>query len=122
LNATGVREVVENGRNGFLLSARAKPAEFAAHLARLAASPAQRRRFSSGAQATAKLFSRERCADLALKFYGEVRRATRPRRRSHEKNPWESYLQRLGVEWDLLASKAEVLASAVFSEKQSKAS
>ena len=122
LDATGVREVVADGRNGLLLPARAKPADFAAKLGRLAASPAQRRRFSRGAQKTAKLFSRERCADLALKFYAEVRRATRPRRRSHEKNPWETYLQRLGVEWDLLASKAEVLASAVFSEKQSKAS
>jgi glycosyltransferase involved in cell wall biosynthesis len=122
LSATGVREVVQDGRNGFLLPARAKPAEFAERLAQLAAAPARRRRFSRAAQATAALFSRERCADLALKFYAEMRRATRPRRRSHERNPWESYLQRVGVEWDLLATKTQAVVSAMFSEKQSKAS
>lgn len=122
LSAAGVREVVRDGRNGFLLPARARAADFAGRLRRLAAAPALRRRFSREACATAALFSRERCADRALEFYAEMRRRTRRRRLSHDLNPWEGYLQRIGLEWDLLASKTQALASAVFSEKQSKAS
>ena len=38
--------------------------------------------------------------------------ATRPRRRANEMNPWESYLERIAVEWKLLATKTQALAAA----------
>ncbi len=122
LSATGVREVVRDGVNGLLLPARARPAQVAAALHRLAGSVALRRRFRREAQATAALFSRERAAEKALEFYEQMRRATRKRRHEHELNPWQRYLQRLGVEWDLLASKTQAVAAAMFPEKHHRAS
>src|SRR5262249_18862549 len=73
LSASGVREVVRDGENGYLLPARAKPADFAVRLARLAVRPALRRRLGRGASATAREFSREASAEKALKFYAEIR-------------------------------------------------
>src|SRR5690606_17483416 len=59
LNAPGVREVVRNGENGFLLPARSPARTFARHLARLADEEALRKRCSQAARATAEKFSRE---------------------------------------------------------------
>ena len=122
LAANGVREVVRDQENGFLLPARATPAEFARKLGALAASSALRRRFSAAATKTAAEFSRERCADRALEFYREIRQRTKPRRESNELNPWESYLERIAIEWKLLATKTQALASALMPETQAKAS
>ena len=68
---------VRHERNGFMLPARASAKMFAAHLALLRADPAMRRAFSREARRTAETFSREHCADLALAFYEDVRKATR---------------------------------------------
>lgn len=112
LNASGVREVMRAG-NGFMLPARAGIKVFAAHLARLQAGPALRRAFSREARRTAEEFSRERCASLALDFYEEIRRATRRERLLTQQNPWGSFLERLSLEWNLLAKKVQVLTHAV---------
>jgi glycogen synthase len=122
LSANGVREVVRNEQNGFLLPARAPAAEFARRIAVLAGSDDQAARFSREAQKTALEFSRERCAELALDFYREARQLTKPRRLANELNPWESYLERIAVEWKLLATKTQALAAALMSEPQAKAS
>ena len=122
LSANGVREVVRDQENGFLLPARAHPAEFARKIGALAASAALRRKFSTAATKTAAEFSRERCADLALEFYREVRKRTKPRREANELNPWESYLERIALEWKLIATKTQALASALMPETQAKAS
>ena len=122
LSANGVREVVRDQENGFMLPTRATPAEFAKKIGVVASSAALRNRFSRAAIKTAANFSREHCAELALEFYREVRQLTKPRRLVNELNPWESYLERIAVEWKLLASKTQVLASALMPETQAKAS
>ena len=121
LAATGVRDVVRDGVNGVLLPARARPAAFAAALGALADDPERRRTLAAGARASAAELSRERCADLALDFYRATLRRTRERRLSHHLKPWETYLGRLAVEWDLLAAKAQAVVAAVFPEKEPKA-
>jgi len=122
LNAPGVREVVRNDKNGYLLPSRTTAKKFAQHLARLAEKPQLRRRLVRGARATARMFSRDRSAKAALAFYEEVRRATRRRRLATGLSSWKAFVQRVGVEWDLLAEKADTVISALSSDSKKRAS
>jgi hypothetical protein len=120
LNASGVREVVRDEVNGYLLPANASPAGFAQALARCA-EPERRRTLAEGAHATAAEFSREQSAQRALAFYEETRRATRARRLLHQLSPWSALVQRLGLEWDLLSTRTQTVAAAVFGDTDEKA-
>jgi 1,2-diacylglycerol 3-alpha-glucosyltransferase len=122
LNASGVREVMRDGQNGFMLPGRATPQSFAKKLEQLRGSATLRRGFRREASATAELFSRERCAALALEFYEEIRLATRRERLETTLSPWGTVLQRLGLEWDLLATRAQTVAQAVLGSSEAKAS
>jgi glycosyltransferase involved in cell wall biosynthesis len=113
LNASGVREVMRHGQNGFMLPARTPARTFATHLARLHAEPALRRAFSREARRTAENFSREHCAELALAFYEDIRKATRRERLITQQNPWGSLLERLGMEWNLIAKKVQAVTHAL---------
>jgi 1,2-diacylglycerol 3-alpha-glucosyltransferase len=120
LNASGVREVVVDGRNGLLLPSDAPAEDFAQALARCA-EVELRGKFSEGAKETASQFSREQSARRALAFYEETRLATRKRRLLHHLSPWAALLQRVGLEWDLLSTRTQTVASAVFGESDEKA-
>jgi len=113
LNASGVREVMRHDKNGFMLPARATLKTFAAHLARLHAEPQLLRAFSQEARRTAESFSREHCAGLALAFYEDIRKATRRERLITQQNPWGAFLDRLGVEWNLIAKKVTAVTHAL---------
>jgi 1,2-diacylglycerol 3-alpha-glucosyltransferase len=113
LSASGVREVMRHERNGFMLPARTPAKTFAAHLAKLHADPKLRRAFSKEARRTAEEFSREHCAGLALAFYEEIRKSTRRERLITQQNPWGAFLDRVGVEWNLLSKKIQVVAHAI---------
>jgi 1,2-diacylglycerol 3-alpha-glucosyltransferase len=119
LNASGVREVVSDEKNGFLLPARATAEAFADALAR-SLTGERREKLSRGAHATAAEFSREQSARRALAFYEETRRATRARRLLHHLSPWAALVQRVGLEWDLLSSRTQTVAAAVFGEGEEK--
>ena len=122
LKANGVVEVVRDGRNGFLLPARSSPKKFAECLAKLHAAPALRRRFGRRATATAREFSKERCAALAIEVYEKIRKATRRERLLTEVSPWGTLGQRLAMEWDLLAQKTQTIVTALTGEAEPKAS
>jgi 1,2-diacylglycerol 3-alpha-glucosyltransferase len=115
LNASGVREVVRDEKNGFLLPATASADSFADALARCSKAEV-RKKLSEGAQQTAGEFSREQSARRALAFYEETRRATRARRLLHHLSPWSALVQRVGLEWDLLSTRTQTVAAAVFGE------
>lgn len=117
LNASGVREVVRHEQNGFLLPARTPTRTFAKHLLRLKQEPILRKKLARAARATAEEFSQEHCAALALDFYAAIRRATRRERLMTEINPWGTLLDRISVEWNLLAEKAQAVISALSAEK-----
>ncbi|MES2695711.1 MAG: glycosyltransferase [Verrucomicrobiota bacterium] len=116
LNANGVREVVRDGTNGLLLPANASTDTFAEALGRIASDPALRKQMAEGAKKTAKEFSLERSAERALAFYDEVRKATRARRLMDHLHPWGALMKRIGLEWDLLSSRTQTVATAVFGE------
>jgi 1,2-diacylglycerol 3-alpha-glucosyltransferase len=115
LNASGVREVVRDGENGFLLAANATAETFADALAKCA-DKAERTKLGAGAHTTAALFSREQSAKKALAFYDETRRATRARRLLNHLSPWAALVKRVGLEWDLLSTRTQTVAAAVFGE------
>jgi glycosyltransferase involved in cell wall biosynthesis len=123
LNASGVREVVRHGENGFLLPARTPAQTFAKHLTKLHDEPVLRKKFVRAAYATAKEFSQEHCAKLALEFYEKIRRATRRERLVTSANPLGTLLDRVAIEWNLLAQKAQSVITALSSDpKVAKAS
>lgn len=122
LDASGVREVVRHGRNGYLLPESVSTRRFAASLARLESNRERLEAFARHAKRTSELFSRTRCAQLALDFYDEVLRATRRERLLNELSPWGTLLERLSVEWNLLAEKAQAVAQAVAAVSEKKAS
>jgi glycosyltransferase involved in cell wall biosynthesis len=120
LNATGVREVVLDRKNGFMLPANATTEQFAQVLDRLAKSKRLRRNLGRGACATAARFSREECARRMIALYEETLRATRRERLLHEVTPWSILVERVALEWDLLATRTRAVAVAVFGETTSK--
>ena len=67
------------------------------------------------------MFSREQSAKKALAFYDETRRATRARRLMNHLSPWAALLKRIGLEWDLLSTRTQTVAAAVFGEGDDKA-
>jgi len=111
LNASGVREVVNTGKNGFLLPTSTRPAEFARQIQRLAANPKQLKQFSAAAVKTADDFSRAHCAEKAIAFYERIRRATRRERLQTAQNPWLALTERIGVEWELLSRNARAIGT-----------
>ena len=115
LQASGVREVVEHGKNGFLLPPKASAAEFARQLQKLATNPKQLAQFSATAVSTAEDFSRERCATRAIEFYERIRRATRRERLQTAQNPWLALTERISVEWELLSRNARAIGTAMAS-------
>lgn len=115
LRAPGVREVVRPDINGILLPPDAPAAEFARALARLAGTRGLLAGFSRAATATAAEFSQERCAQLSLSFYEEIRKATRPERRLARENIWVALQERLEIEWNLISRNARALTTALAS-------
>jgi len=75
----GVRELIEDGRNGFLISP--DPAVIAERLGQLAADPALRSRFGRAARETALAFGRERMVAEHEALYVRLGDAARSRAR-----------------------------------------
>ncbi|MFT3869193.1 MAG: glycosyltransferase [Nibricoccus sp.] len=120
LDASGVREVVSNRANGYMLAEDEPPTHFATALVRLESSPDRRERFANAARKTAEEFSQRKCAETALAFYGDVLKATRRERLLTWLNPWGTLLERLSVEWNLLAEKTHAVVEAVAAVKEQK--
>jgi 1,2-diacylglycerol 3-alpha-glucosyltransferase len=121
LDASGVREVVRDNKNGFLLNARASQEEFAARLGSIAGDQKLRRRFIAAARRTAEKFSEVISADKAIKLYERVLRQTRRQRAQTEHETFGTLLKRIGVEWSLLTEKAEAALKAVKENRRRKA-
>ncbi len=113
LDAPGVREVVRDRVNGRLLVEQTVNA-FCGALHWLAGLPAEARaRLHEGARATAREFSRDRCAERALAAYQRLRAAHRPPRPAAEYEQWERLRHLLRAEWDIIRELAASAASAL---------
>jgi glycosyltransferase involved in cell wall biosynthesis len=122
LRASGVVEVLRDGRNGFMLPARASARRFAGRIRLLHDDTALRRKMSRAARSTANEFSRERCAGLALEFYENVRKATRRDRLISEMSIWGKSGRLLAREWDLLCQKGQMIRDVFMREPEAETS
>ncbi len=112
LDGPGVREVVQDGVNGRLLKENATTDEYADAMNELLRDPARLAEFSDAARETAKSFHLEHCASRMLELY-EMLIAQEMAERSSDLTPWDRFLGRLEVEWNLLAQKSSVLSAAL---------
>ncbi len=108
LDAPGVREVLKNAENGYLLAGNNSQA-LAAALGNLQ-EKTHRDQLRRGALRTAKTFDESCCAARCLKVYRRAIAAGGPV--SHaDQDAWERVRKRLGAEWQLLRHRGRVLRS-----------
>jgi glycosyltransferase involved in cell wall biosynthesis len=114
LDGPGVREVVSPGINGILLPGNAAATSFQQSLDKLVTSPQLVRTFGEAARNTAKDYTIEACTDRLEELYSAMV-AEYQDLATVDASPWDSLLNRIEVEWNLLAQKAAA-ATAAFVE------
>jgi len=116
LNASGVREVVKDGVNGFLLRSNASVESFSEAIERFAAmGEKERYRMQQEAQNSADEFSRQRSVHRLLDLYQRTRERHVATNVKNEGGRLEAIINRLETEWELLSEKLEAV-SETFSE------
>jgi 1,2-diacylglycerol 3-alpha-glucosyltransferase len=116
LDASGVREVVEDGRNGRLLAENASSRIFAAAIEDFFKDSKMADRWGRQALETAHSMSRTVCARRLERLYRSAltNRFDRPEVQiTDELIPWESLLEGIKVEWELLTEKTTAAMSAL---------
>lgn len=113
LDAPGVREIVENERNGLLLASNASSQAFADALAVIAkANQNEKQKLRDAAKATSKRYTHKRYIQRAIKFYSFVL-ATKPNATKVNASQWEVAMRSLGMEWDIIGNVVHALSDAV---------
>jgi 1,2-diacylglycerol 3-alpha-glucosyltransferase len=123
LDASGVREVMRDGQNGRLLPADASRQRFADAIEEFFQNPVTADHWRRCSLETARSLSREICArrleslyQLALDEYEAAGKPEIPA----ELDPWESLLEGIKLEWELLLVKTSAAVDAIRSSEHSK--
>jgi glycosyltransferase involved in cell wall biosynthesis len=114
IEASGVREIVADGRNGRLVS-REDLGEFCSCLRWVAdLDAADYRELRQSAEATGRLYSMERCAERALTIYAQLleQSAHQPK----ELDPLKRIVKQIATEWDIISGGARALGLATMSQ------
>ena len=114
LDASGAREVVQDGRNGRLLPADTTAAGFSRALTEALQTPDVLLRWQEGARATAATFDRHVTAQVLLQVYHE----TIAQHRANAANSpleevWDPFIDRIATEVRLIADKAGSIIRAI---------
>ncbi len=113
LDASGVREVVQDGYNGRLLSSSARVEDYVRALRWVAtAAPRTRRDVGRAAKEAAKAFSLSRCAQRALALYRVVLARGRAARAPRD-GAWAQAMRRMQTEWQLLRNVTHATRTAL---------
>lgn len=105
LDASGVRDVVSDQRNGRLIGAASSAADFAAAIAWVRRrTPDEIRALADGARATAEAFSMPRSAANALACYERV--AATFKAEADDKQ-WDHLINLIKAEWEIVKGMAE---------------
>ncbi len=100
LDATGTRDVIEDGVNGFLVRTESRK-EFAGAIEKLVRMPeAERKAMIQACARTAFRFSSEASCDRLASLY-ETLSSTRPRHQDPDKSVWWRTLKRIEAEWEI---------------------
>ena len=114
LDASGVREVVQDKENGRLLP-REDQEEFVSALSWIAGlAPEERRRLGEGVARTVASFSLSNTAEDTLALY-ESLIGRKPSRKTIEPSPWNSARKRVEEEWKIVRNIAHAAGQAVLS-------
>jgi 1,2-diacylglycerol 3-alpha-glucosyltransferase len=112
LDASGAREVVEDGRNGRLLSEAASQESFARAIRSFSEDASRAREWQKEAFNTANRFSRESSADRLLSLYQSIL-GHRSDHKNDELIPWNTLRRRLKAEWELISEKTKAAAKLI---------
>jgi glycosyltransferase involved in cell wall biosynthesis len=119
LDASGVREVVQDGDNGRLLSSSARVEDYVKALQwAAAATPRARHDLRKAAHETAKEFSLSKCAHRALALYRAVIARGRMARAARD-SAWAHAMRRMRTEWQLLRNVTQATGAALTRSKKS---
>lgn len=122
VDASGVREVVEDGVNGRLLI-NENIEDFVSALAWLSQIPAARiNKIAKACQVTAQGFSMQDCAQRALKIYVALSVRQGFARHSNDDSRWSNALRSLGVQWGLTKNLTHATGAFMLSQELSPAS
>jgi glycosyltransferase involved in cell wall biosynthesis len=120
LDASGVREVVADGRNGRLLAENAPPRTFTAAIEDFFNNTKKADQWSRSALETAWNLSRAVCAGRMERLYRSVlgKRLNQPEKQiADELIPWDTLLEGIKVEWELLSQKTTAALGALRSRE-----
>ena len=116
LDAPGAREVVEDEKNGRLLSEATKTGEFADAIISYFSAPEASTHWPEAATAKAKEFSRENSARKMIQLYRRIREKDfdqLPSLLPEAIIPWDSLQRTIKAEWELLSQKATAFVQTV---------
>ncbi len=115
LDATGVREVVLDNKNGRLLAVSASAADFALAIEVFVQDKAKQEKWAQEALHTAKLFSRKKSAQRLQELYKDIceARNQKPDWSSGELVSWDLVLRSIRAQWRLLSQKTIAAVSAL---------
>lgn len=112
IDGPGVREVVADGSNGFLLPGDASSMDFAKSVQLLFNHRDRMEDFAAAARETAKQYTVDACTDRLERLYQQTI-AEQRRQLDMDNSPWDSLLGRIEIEWNLLAQKASAVTAAL---------
>lgn len=112
LDGSGVREIVEDGGNGFMLPGDTASADFAEAIRRLVDDDDLRHRCAEGAKQAAASYDRK-ATTLRITSLYETLIEQSLYDRAEDFNPWDRLLNGIGIEWDLTVAKFTAVAAIV---------
>jgi 1,2-diacylglycerol 3-alpha-glucosyltransferase len=112
LDASGAREVVDDGRNGRLLSETASPQSFAQAIREFSGDTTRAKEWQKEALKTANRFSRERSADRLVRLYQSIL-GYGTDHKNHELIPFDTLRRRLKAEWELISEKTKAASKLI---------
>ncbi|MGE4609841.1 MAG: glycosyltransferase [Paracoccaceae bacterium] len=113
LDASGVREIVVDGKNGRLLPSTTTPPEFATVLSQISAQPkTTMEEMRRNAEQTAKKFSRSSSVLKTFNLYSTVLNQ-KPSRLEIETSAWKAIKRSLAEQWKIFGNVAHAINDAV---------
>ncbi|MDN5871292.1 MAG: glycosyltransferase [Nitrococcus sp.] len=111
VDAPGVREIVMDGYNGYLLPALDAKAFALALRNVIVLSRQQRMAWTQAVASTARRYCLERSVDAGLRVYRTLR-STQAKRGIEAHEPWQANIRRFKAEWELLKGVAQAARAA----------
>jgi hypothetical protein len=115
LDASGVREVVEDGVNGRMLHGDVSAEAFGDALLEAMAPSERRTEWSRAARRTAEGFSRSRCLEKLLRVYATTieNRVDGGTYKTEALDLWDKFLLGCRAEWELASGKTDSLVQSL---------